>query len=248
MRYEGVGLRRVALGITPPAILRSGNRTAPSPAPARNNRTRQACCAPTPAPPVAAIKRARKNNTSLGGSSGIDGTKLGENTRPAPCAFGEAPQIVLLIRRMDTVVVEGKADQERIHPELAAGGFDNWNRSAAADHHRLLAPFSFERTRSGLKGRRLRVEAHGARAPFMSKGHACIGRKPFPDEAVQGSEDLVWLLTWNEPEGQLGDGLRWNHGLGARPAIAANDAVDLGGRPRPKLLEHAESSFAGRRA
>jgi len=73
-------------------------------------------------------------------------------------------------------------------------------------------------------------------------------QKSFLHEAVQGSEDLVRLLTWNEPEGQLGDGLRWDHGLGAWAAIAANDAVDLGGRPRPKLLEHAESSFARRRA
>ena len=96
---------------------------------------------------------------------------------------------------MDTVVVESKADQERIHAELAAEGFDNWNRSAAADHHRLLAPFSFERTRSGLKGRRSRVEAHGGRAAFMSERHACVGRKPLLDEAVQGSEDLIWLLT-----------------------------------------------------
>src|SRR5262245_22587463 len=242
MRYEGVGLRRVALGITPPAILRSGNRTAPSPAPARNNRTRQACCAPTPAPPVAAIKRARKNNTSLGGSSGIDGTKLGENTRPAPCAFGEAPQIVLLIRRMDTVVVEGKADQERIHPELAAEGFDNWNRSAAADHHRLLAPFSFERTRSGLKGRRLRVEAHGARAPFMSKGHACPGQSGAGQRGSCLAPDLerAGRTTWRR--------LALESRSWCQARQSANDAVDLGGRPRPKLLEHAESSFAGRRA
>src|SRR6188768_1543605 len=131
---------------------------------------------------------------------------------------------------MDTVVVESKADQKRIHAELAAEGFDNWNRSAAADHHRLLAPFSFERTRGGLKGNGLRVETHGGRAAFVSEGHACVGRKPLFDETVQAVEDLVRLLTRNEPERQLGDGLRWDHGLGARAAIAANDSVDLGGR------------------
>src|SRR5215470_1207915 len=118
-------------------------------------------CSNAKASPLTVTRTARKSSATLSRGNGIDRTKLGQNARPTPGAFGEAPQIVLLIRRMDTVILEGKADQERVHAEPGAERLDNGNRTAAADHHRLFAPFFMESAHSGLKRRRLRIKAHG---------------------------------------------------------------------------------------
>ena len=80
----------------------------------------------------------RKGRASLGRTD-IDRTKLGQDARPAPGAFLEAPQIVLLIRRVDAVVIKGKADKERVHIEPRAEGFDDGDGGAAADDDGRLA-------------------------------------------------------------------------------------------------------------
>ena len=119
------------------------------------------------------------------------------------------------------------------------------NRRAAADHGRCFAPLRFERPGCGLKGGRAGIEADRRRSAFMREGHARISRQAAFDEAMQAREEFARILSGNQAEGQLGGRLRRDHRLGAGSAIAAYDAVDLDGRPRPELLEHAEAPFAG---
>ncbi len=82
----------------------------------------------------------------------------------------------------------------------------------------------------------------------MREGGFCVGRQALFDEATQSGDNLRGLLSGDKTEGEFGGGLRRDHRLGAGSAIAADDAVDLGGRPRPELLENAEALLACRLA
>src|SRR6478672_98904 len=84
----------------------------------------------------------------------IDLPQRAQNARPAPRSFFETLEIVLLVRRVDTVVVEGKTHEQRLHAELGAERFHDWNGTAAAHHHRHPSPFCLESFRRGRKGRR----------------------------------------------------------------------------------------------
>ena len=114
-------------------------------------------------------KRARQEpaGCALTRRIAIDRTKLRQDARPASRAFGEAAQIVFLVRRVDAVVIKREADQKRIHAKPRAEGFDNRDRGAAAHDHRRFAPFGFERARGGLEMRRAGVEADRRRPAFM---------------------------------------------------------------------------------
>src|SRR5690349_9971196 len=54
----------------------------------------------------------------------------GEDTGPGADAFLEAAQIVLLVRRVDVVVIEAKADQQRVEPERTLEIGDDRDRGA----------------------------------------------------------------------------------------------------------------------
>src|SRR5689334_6487693 len=181
----------------------------------------------------------------LGRDIVVHRTELGENTRPATRSLGEACEVVLLVGRVDAVIVKGKTDEEHVHAEPRAKRFDDGDRGAAADHHRRLAPFGPKRTRGGLERGCARIEADGGRAAFAGEGGARIGRQTLLYEAMPMFDDLVRLLSGDEPKRELGGGMRRDHRLRAGSAIAAVDAVDFGCRPRPELLEDAVVRLAG---
>src|ERR1700758_661973 len=79
----------------------------------------------------------------------------GKNARPGADALVEALQVVLLVRRMDVVVFEPEADQERLEPQRLLEIGDDRDRGAGADQKRLLAPFLRQRLFGG--GERLHV-------------------------------------------------------------------------------------------
>ena len=56
--------------------------------------------------------------------------------------------------------------------------------------------------------------------------------------------DGLGVLVGDEPEAQLGPGLAGEHGLGPGPGIAAEDAVDVAGRPGPLPLERRVAGLA----
>src|SRR5678815_1101475 len=177
----------------------------------------------------------------------IDRAEFVQESRPASGALGEALHIILLVRRMDAVVIEREADQQRVHAKPRAERLDDWNGSAAADDGRFLTPFLLERLRSRLEDGSRRVEADRGRASFAGVSDGAIGREPLGDEVMQTVEDMGWLLIGHEPEGKLGGGARRDDCLDAGAGIAAEDAVDLRGWPRPELLDHTHALFAGGR-
>ena len=66
------------------------------------------------------------------------------------------------------------------------------------------------------------------------------------DEVAEGVADLVRVLLVDEAERDLGRRLGRDHRLEALAGIAAADAVELGGRPRPDQLQHRAALLAGR--
>src|SRR6516225_11591400 len=73
----------------------------------------------------------------------------GKDARPGADALVKALQIVLLVRRMDVVVVEPEADQQRVDPEALLEVGDDRDRCAGADQERLPAPLIRQRALCG---------------------------------------------------------------------------------------------------
>src|SRR6476619_2217682 len=63
-----------------------------------------------------------------------------QNPRPRADAFVKAFEVVFLVRRMDVIVVEAKADQHGVEAERALEIGDDRDRGAGADQERFLAP------------------------------------------------------------------------------------------------------------
>src|SRR4029450_91844 len=85
----------------------------------------------------------------------------GEDTRPGADALVVALEVVLLVRRMDVVVVETKADQEAGEAEAALEIGDDRDRSAGADQNRFLAPLLGERAPGGSQRLHVPVKRDG---------------------------------------------------------------------------------------
>ena len=73
-----------------------------------------------------------------------------------------------------------------------------------------------------------------------------VGRQPRAHEGAEAVAHLLRVLLADQAERDLRRGLARDDGLGALAGIAADDAVDLGGRPRGDLLEHQAALLAGR--
>ena len=65
-------------------------------------------------------------------------------------------------------------------------------------------------------------------------------------EGAERLADLLGVLLAHQTERHLRRRLAGDHGLGALAGVAADDAVDLGGRPRGDLLDQHPVLFAGR--
>src|SRR5260370_39036286 len=68
-----------------------------------------------------------------------------QNPRPASRALVEAREIVLFVRRVDAVVIQRKADQQRVDADEPLEIRNDRDRAPASDQNRLFAPFLGER-------------------------------------------------------------------------------------------------------
>src|SRR6516165_5150573 len=93
----------------------------------------------------------------------------GEDARPGADALVKALQIVLLVRRMDVVVVEPEADQQRVDPEALLEVGDDRDRCAGADQERLLAPLIRQRALCGSERLHVPVERNRRRAGVVEE-------------------------------------------------------------------------------
>ena len=83
--------------------------------------------------------------------------------------------------------------------------------------------------------------------PWLVKVTRQSGGRWLVDEGPEIGADRFRILVADQPEGHLGRGLGRDHRLEALAGIAADDAVDLAGRPRPDLLQHRPPGLASRR-
>src|SRR4051794_40541982 len=77
------------------------------------------------------------------------------------------------------------------------------------------------------------------------EAHGAVSRKTRANERVKCAPDLRRVLLSDEAKRDLRGSLGRDHGLEAFARVAAPDAVNFAGRPRPDLLQHAPALFSG---
>ena len=146
---------------------------------------------------------------------------------------------------MDPVVGLGESDQQAVHAERLLQILDHRDRAAAADDRRRPAPFLGERDQGRLQVRAVDRQRAGARTAMRVERDAAILGDPGPHMGAERGAHRVRILAGDHAERDLGRGLPGQHGLEALSAIAAGDAVDLAGRPRPGLFQRAVALLSG---
>ena len=146
----------------------------------------------------------------------------------------------------DRVIVQAEADQNAIHTKDILEDSDDGNGTAGTLQNRVALEL-------GLEGLGLRGSSHCFRK-FPRPGCRRRGRRMltlqsfgtcFFTKVLKGLEDLLRVLLSDQPEGELGMGLRRQHGLGASTGVAAPDAVDFRRGPRPDQFQNGLALFAG---
>ena len=148
---------------------------------------------------------------------------------------------------MHAVVVEREADQQRIHPQHALEVGDDRDRAAGADRHRLVAPFLGQHGARLVERRIVERELQRRRQAEIAELDLAVGRQARAHEGAEAVADFLGVLLADQAERDFRRGLPGDDGLGALAGIAADDAVDLGGRPRGDLLDQHAALLAGRR-
>src|SRR5215207_1226854 len=124
----------------------------------------------------------------------------GEDTRPAARALVEAGEIILLVRRMHPVVVEGKADQEGVEAERALEVADDRDGTARADGHGLAAPLVRQGRLRFFQGRHVVGHRERPRALVLDELHRAVGRDTLAHESLEGVADLLRVLVADKAE------------------------------------------------
>ena len=159
----------------------------------------------------------------------------------------ERRALVFLVGRMNLVVVAGEADQQAVHSELALERTDDWNRPAAADQRRGLAPFGLERATGEAQRLVLGRQRNGGAAGVADELGLHVRRQPRCDEGPKRLRDALRVLLADEPKRNLGAGLGRQDCLCACARVAADNSIDVAGRPRPELFERRAVALACRR-
>src|SRR6266851_4968234 len=127
--------------------------------------------------------------------------------RPAARALVEAGEIVLLVGRVNAVVVEAEADQQRVDPDEPLEIANDRDRAAGADQERLLTPFLRER------GARLRelgqipIERYRRSGGVAREFGFAIARQARAHEGVECLAYFRRVLFADQPERDFGGGL-----------------------------------------
>src|SRR5690606_39225017 len=106
-----------------------------------------------------------------------------------------------------------------------------------ADRHGLAAPLFSKRGARFIQRGIVIGELDCRRHPMVAERHRTVRWHPRPHEGAEAVADLLRVLVADETERYLGGRLAGDHGLRALAGIAADDAVDLGGRTRRDLLD-----------
>src|SRR5216684_6658756 len=112
--------------------------------------------------------------------------KCRENPRPGADALVVALEVVFLVRRMDVVVVEPEADQERVEPKRLPEIGDDRDRRARADQKRLLAPFLRQRLLGGGERFHVPVERDRGRGGMVAELGLAVFRNPRAHVIAEG--------------------------------------------------------------
>src|ERR1700730_13233559 len=75
--------------------------------------------------------------------------------------------------------------------------------------------------------------------PARDKAAGAVGGQPILDEVREGFSDFDRIFRSDEPEREFGARLRRKHGFRPFAGIAADDAVEVAGWPRPNHFENA---------
>ena len=104
-----------------------------------------------------------------------------QDARPAADSFVETPQVVFFIWTVNRVIVAGKANQHRIHPENRFEMTGDGDRPATSDKCGRIWPFIGERRAGGLKG-------------WVVDGHfrPCGGAVGFEGDATIGGQKAAY--------------------------------------------------------
>jgi hypothetical protein len=138
---------------------------------------------------------------------------------------------------MDIVVVQPEADQHAVEPERALEVGDDRDRAAAGNQQRVATPLVGQRGAGRLERRHAAVERDRRRAGVIDEFSRAILRQPRGDEGAERTPHRLRVLAIDQPERHLGGRLRSDHRLGAFADIAADNTVDVAGRPREHLLD-----------
>ena len=140
----------------------------------------------------------------------------------------EARQVVFLVGRVDAVVEEGEADQQRIHAEEALEVADDRDRAAGAASDGRLAPFLRQRVQRLLQERAVDRQRDRRGLPPCSRNSTvqsagtCARTKARKAARIFSGSCLS--TRRNETLAEAFDG---DDRLEALAGIAADDAVDL---------------------
>src|SRR3984893_16243040 len=158
----------------------------------------------------------------------------------------ELRQVVLFVRGVHAVIVERKADHDRIHPQYPFEIRDNGDRAAFPDSDGLLAPFGGKRF-AGSRKRRTVERKLGCRsqAEVLEIGVRVRGQA-LSHERTEGVTNLFRILLADEAKRDFRGRMGWNDRLCSFSGIAPHHAVDLRGGPGGTLLDpHAVALARG---
>src|SRR3954447_24336674 len=103
---------------------------------------------------------------------------------PGARALVEALQIVFLVRRVDAVVVETEADEERVETERALEVTADRDRATHPDDDRILVPLVVQRGLRHRESRKIVRKRKRTRALVLDELHRAIGGDPLAHESL----------------------------------------------------------------
>ena len=209
-----------------------------------------------PVPAVRSGPSSRCSRTYLRSSMRITRRRRGGSvglTWPAPSkqvgagldAAVEVGQGELLVRPVQVVVVLAPAEQERIDAELRLEQADDGDRAPFADEDRRAcrSPPRSARDRRVDAGA-VDGDQHGGRALVIDDLVGDARRADGLDVRPELPATVLGVLVGHEAEAELRAGLAGQDRLGARPLVAAEEPVDVAGRPGPVALERRVARLA----
>src|SRR5438067_3678903 len=138
---------------------------------------------------------------------------------------------------MHAVIIECKANHDRIHPQNPLELPDDWDGAALPYRYCFLAPFGRERLPRPHQSRVIEGNLGRRRAGEVLEFDLGVGGKAFTNKSVEGSANLLRVLVTDKPEGNLRHRLARYDGLRSLPDIASDHSIDLGGRTSGNLFD-----------